>query len=302
MQTNFNTPILFLVFNRPEVTRKVFETIRKIKPSQLFIAADGPRLNRPDDVTKCSEVRDIVSAVDWPCQLFTFFRTENLGCKHAVAQGISWFFEQVPWGIILEDDCLPAQSFYYYCQELLNLYKGDTRITHINGNNFNSPHYLKTGYSYHFTYFPQVWGWASWKRAWDRYDPDIKLYDQFNDSSFFSHCGLSKSEFGELRKKWNNIKNNRIDTWDYQWHFINLLEGSLVISPTQNLISNIGFGIDATHTHDSQSERQNLKRSEFNSPLIHPPCLFIDEKLNSFYKRMMVKESRWKKIYRRIFT
>jgi hypothetical protein len=301
MPSKFETPILFLVFNRPALTRKVFESIRDVRPSKLFIAADGPRVNRPEDVDKCNEVRSIVSSVDWPCQLTTLFRSENLGCRNAVSQGITWFFDQVPAGIILEDDCLPAHSFYQYCDELLNRYKDDTRITHINGNNFNSPYYVKTGYSYHFTYFPQVWGWASWKRAWDRYDPDIKLYDKFNDSSFFSHCGVSQSEFAELRKKWNNIKLKRIDTWDYQWHFINLLEGSMVISPTQNLVSNIGFGEDATHTRDSESERQNIKTSEFDWPLVHPPCLFVDEKLNTFYKRMMVKEPQLKKVYRKIF-
>jgi hypothetical protein len=302
MQNNFETPILLLVFNRPEVTRKVFQTIREIRPTKLFVAADGPRVGRPDDIPKCVEVREIVSVIDWPCELKTLFRTSNLGCKHAVSQGITWFFEHVTQGIILEDDCLPAQSFYYYCDELLNRYQHDTRITHINGNNFNSSEYLKTGYSYHFTYFPQVWGWATWKRAWNRYDPDIKLYDHFNDSSFFLHCGCSEADFVVLKKKWNNIKHNRIDTWDYQWHFINMLEGSVVISPTQNLISNIGFGNDATHTHNIKSERQNLKRQEFNQPLVHPPCLFIDEKLNSFYKRMMIRESRITKIYRKIVT
>lgn len=302
MKNNFETPILLLVFNRPEVTRKVFQTVREIRPSQLFVAADGPRAGRADDIPKCVEVKEIVSEIDWPCELKTLYRQRNLGCKQAVSQGISWFFEHVTQGIILEDDCLPAQSFYHYCDELLNRYHDDTRITHINGNNFNSSEYLKTGYSYHFTYFPQVWGWATWKRAWSRYDPDIKLYDQFNDSSFFLHCGCSEADFAELRKKWNNIKNNRIDTWDYQWHFINLLEGSLVISPTQNLISNIGFGKDATHTHDNKSERQNMKRQEFNQPLVHPPCLFIDEKLNAFYKRMMIRESRITKIYRKIVT
>ena len=280
------TPILFIVFNRPDVTRQVFEAIRQVQPLQLFVAADGPRPHKPEDAAQCQAVRDITTQVDCDCDVQTLFREENLGCKRAVSGAIDWFFEQVAEGIILEDDCLPNQSFFYYCQETLARYRKDTRVVHINGNNYNAAEFASTPFSYHFTYFSQVWGWATWRRAWQRYDVDMKLFPQFDSASFFQHA-VSPASFQVLRKKWMEVHEGRMDTWDYQWHFINLLEGALTVAPRHNLIANLGFQEGATHTLTADPTRENLPTKELSFPLNFPPCLFIDESINAHYRRMM---------------
>lgn len=296
----FNTPILFMVFNRPAVTRKVFEQIRNIRPKHLYVAADGPRKDRVSESEKCAEVRAIASAVDWPCTLKTLFREENIGCKLAVSGNIDWFFQHVESGIILEDDCLPSISFFHFCENILDRYQHDARVVHINGNNFNRNITGRSGFSYHFTYFSQVWGWATWRRAWARYDRTISLFPHFDDPSFFAHAGIDARDYAVLRKKWNNVMNGRIDTWDYQWHFINMLEAALSVVPVINLVSNIGFGADATHTHDEQSDKNELDRFEFEGPIHHPPCLFVDERMNQMYKRQMIREPKLNKVMRRL--
>ena len=285
----FDTPLLFLVFNRPDVTRQVFEAIRQAQPRRLFVAADGPRPHRPDDVAQCQAVRDIVTQVDWDCDIQTLFREENLGCRKAGTGAINWFFEHVEEGIILEDDCLPNPSFFPYCQEVLEKYRHDTRVVHVNGNNFNASELMPSPYSYHFTYFSQVWGWATWRRAWQRYDVEMKLFSQFDHAQYYQHAGLSEPTFRKLRDKWMEAYEKQDEIWDYQWHFINLLEGGLVVAPRYNLISNLGFQEEATHTRHADPLRQNLPTQALTFPLTHPPCLFVDERLNTHYRRMMVQ-------------
>ena len=179
METNkFNTPILFLIFNRPDTTFKVFEEIRKIKPAKLYIAADGPRPNVIGEEEKCTASRNIIKQVDWDCDVKTLFREKNLGCKIAVSSAISWFFENVEEGIILEDDTFPTQSFFWFCQELLDFYRNDSRIMHISGNNFQLGKIRGEG-SYYFSKYNHIWGWATWKRAWRFYDVSLNTFPIF---------------------------------------------------------------------------------------------------------------------------
>ena len=168
-----NTPVLFLIFNRPETTEIVFSVIRKAEPPRLYVAADGPRPDYPNDAESCEIVRAIATDVNWDCKVKTLFRDQNLGCKLAASKAIDWFFEQELEGIILEDDCLPDQSFFWFCQELLGKYRDDTRIMHIGGTNFQFGK-ERTKYSYYFSRYAHVWGWASWRRAWKFYDVEMK--------------------------------------------------------------------------------------------------------------------------------
>ena len=165
----FETPVLFLIFNREDTTQKVFNVLRRQKPKYLYVAADGPRKNKEGEAEKCRRTRDIINQVDWDCELKTLFREENRGCKMAVSSAISWFFEQVEQGIILEDDCLPHPSFFPFCEELLIRYKDDDRIGHIGGNCF-LPGLIEDGLSYDFCSISHIWGWASWRRVWKNYD------------------------------------------------------------------------------------------------------------------------------------
>jgi len=182
MGQEFNTPILFLVFNRPNTTQRVFNVIRQVKPKQLFVAADGPRRDKGADEEKCEATREIVKQIDWDCEVKTLFREENLGCGKAVSSAITWFFENVEEGIILEDDCLPNLDFFGYCEELLDRYRDNREVMFIGGDNFQKG--KKWGdASYYFSAYNHVWGWATWKRTWDIYD--FKL-DSINENDIDS--------------------------------------------------------------------------------------------------------------------
>lgn len=239
------TPILFLIFNRPDITKKVFEEIRKQKPKYLFIAADGPREEKAGDIQKCKNAREITLGVDWDCELKTLFREKNLGSKYAVSSAITWFFDHVEEGIILEDDCIPNPTFFPYCTELLNKYKDDLKIMHISGCNLNDSLKFGSG-SYYFSHYANTWGWATWKRAWNKYDLEL------NDRKLYSKLITSTFKYYSERLFWNSrielINSNRVDAWDYQWLFSIWKEKGICLNSNYNLVTNIGFGPDATHT------------------------------------------------------
>jgi len=238
------TPVLFLIFNRLETTKKVFEEIRKAKPPRLYIASDGPREHKVGESEKVKAVRDyVLNNIDWNCEVKTLFREKNLGCGRAVSGAITWFFENEEMGIILEDDCVPSQSFFWFCEELLNRYKDDMRIWHIGGCNFQDCKKRGEG-DYYFSALNHVWGWASWANRWKYYDFELK---NINDDRFIENYWG-----GPALKYWKKIfwtmKNLEIDAWDYQWTFTMWYYKGLAILPNVNLVSNIGFGQDATHT------------------------------------------------------
>ena len=144
------TPVAFIIFNRPDTTRIVFEEIKKAKPEKLLIIADGPRNNKPGEKERCAETRAIVENIDWECEVLRNYSDKNMGCKNRVASGLNWVFENVEEAIILEDDCLPDQSFFRYCQELLEKYRDDKRIMLIAGDNMLFEN-NKQKYSYYFS-------------------------------------------------------------------------------------------------------------------------------------------------------
>jgi GT2 family glycosyltransferase len=252
----FDVPILFVIFNRPETTQKVFESIKLIKPSRLYVAADGPRDGNEQDIENCKRARKIIEQVDWDCKIDRLFREENLGCGKAVSGAINWFFEQVDKGIILEDDCLPDTSFFNFCRTLLNYYENDERIMHIGGTNFQRGN--KRGLvSYYFSANVHVWGWATWRRAWKKYDFDVSDVEDFIGNNkiqkYFSDSVIKDYWYTIFR----NMRQHKIDTWDYQWLYSVWNNGGLAIIPQINLVSNIGFGSTATHTQ-GENEWANM--------------------------------------------
>ncbi|MCF7859622.1 MAG: nucleotide-diphospho-sugar transferase [Candidatus Cloacimonetes bacterium] len=275
------TPVLFLIFNRPDTTQQVFNEIKKAKPNQIFVAADGPREDNKDDIIKCEEARKIIKQVDWDCNVKTLFRTKNVGCKYAVSGAIDWFFDNVEEGIILEDDCLPSQSFFWFCQELLEKYKDNGKIKIINGNNFG--YKSKDNKSYYFCNYPQVWGWATWKRTWKDYDVNIREWTIHTGFKLGQELGWNYFEIKLQNFKWELVKTNNIDTWDYQLHFMIFKLKGTVIAPKENLISNIGYGLNATHTK-RKNQKMSIKEKEINFPLKHPSIKNINKEINYFYK------------------
>ena len=239
-----NTPVLFLVFNRPDATRRVFSQIRKAAPKKLYIAADGPRY--PQEKSDCEEVIKIVSGIDWDCDVFTLFRTENLGCGIAISQAVSWFFKNETEGIVLEDDCLPSDSFFGFCSAMLNKYRNDTRIGHISGGNYQRGLSRGDG-SYYFSFLTNVWGWAGWRRVWENFDFNLKTFPTFDNLQYIENMP-SHSPF---KNYWNDKfwerHHNESNSWGFQYSYLNLVNNRLSIIPNVNLISNIGCFDKATH-------------------------------------------------------
>jgi len=275
----FETPVLFLVFNREDTTQKVFDAIRQQKPKYLFVAADGARKNKPGEMEKCQRVKDIIKQVDWDCELKTLFREKNLGCKLAVSSAIAWFFENVEQGIILEDDCLPDPSFFLYCEELLNKYKDDTRIGHISGNNF-LPGIIEERLSYDFCSCSHIWGWASWRRVWKNYDVNFPFWEKEREKRSFLF--RNKREEIYFSSFIPDVINNRngINTWDTQYWFTLRLQNQLAVYPAVNLVTNIGLGDpNASHT-TKKKNKHSIPVSNIRFPLKHPRYVLRNKKLD----------------------
>lgn len=243
----FNTPVLFLVFNRPDTTAQVFAQIRAVQPKYLFVAADGPRMHKEGEAKLCQEVRAIATAIDWDCELKTLFREQNLGCGKAVSEAITWFFNEVEEGIILEDDCLPDLSFFHFASAMLKRYNVNDRVMHIAGVNFQNGKVRGDG-DYYFSKYPHVWGWATWRRAWSKYEYKLLGLEKFQRNSLSHQFFHSESEKAFWMNTWKQMQEGKIDTWDYQWAFAVMSNQGYCIIPNHNLISNIGFRADATHT------------------------------------------------------
>lgn len=254
------TPVLFIIFNRPETTKKVFEVISQIKPKKLFIAADGPREDKPGEKELCEETRKIViEKIDWPCEVKILFRDKNLGCGKAVSSAIDWFFDNVEEGIILEDDCLPDPSFFRFCTELLERYRFDDKIFMISGDNF-LPKSLRPKESYYFSQIPHIWGWATWKRAWKKYDFEMTDFPLFREEKTIEKIWVDKKVQKYWLEKLSITFSGELNTWDYQWVYTIWKNSAYSIAPNKNLISNIGFDNNGTNT-------TNIKDSSANIPL-----------------------------------
>ena len=277
---DLNTPVLFLIFNRPDTTRQVYEAIRSARPRQLFVAADGPRADKAGEIELCQTVRTIATQIDWDCELKTLFRDTNLGCGRAPAEAINWFFENVEQGIILEDDCLPSKSFFSFCDQLLNKYAKEEKVFLISGMNplFE---YNDSSFSYMFSKYGGTWGWATWKRAWDNYDFNIASWGFKKNNEkidkFFKDKGA-----GEFYKNIldQTYRGEKITWWDYQWYYTRIRDESIGVVPAKNLISNIGFGDHATHTMDKNAPEAKLRLMEMDALLIHPKFILVDKKFD----------------------
>jgi hypothetical protein len=294
--------ILFLVFNRPETTARVFEAIREAKPPRLYVAADGPRPERPGEAERCAEVRAIASRVDWPCEVKTLFREGNLGCRAAVSSAITWFFQNEPEGIVLEDDCLPCLEFFRFCQELLERYRDDERVMHISGANFQGGLRRGDG-SYYFSRIAHVWGWASWRRAWSHYDADMKSFPAFKASGAISGAFGSREQAATFLKIFDGVYSRKpwFDTWDHQWTYALLTEGGLSAIPNANLVSNIGFESGGAHTASGSVEAYgNLPFGKLDGKLEAPRLHVADEEAEELVFRLFFEESFFRRIARKI--
>ena len=259
---NFETPILFLIFSRPELTNMVFDKIKSIQPKKLYVAADGPR--NEIEKLKTDETRKIINNVNWECEVKTLFREQNLGCKKAVSEGISWFFLNEEQGIILEDDCLPDKSFFRYCEELLIKYRDNEKVFMISG---QKPIGFPVGKNkLIFTKRSYIWGWATWRRSWREYNIDV-VKDECVLKKIQS---ISLLEKPLLKKRNDDIKSGKINTWDFQLEILQRIKKSYCIIPSANLVENIGFNISTHNFNKIDILFQNRKKRQFVFPIKYP--------------------------------
>ncbi|MDB9395286.1 hemolytic protein HlpA [Microcystis aeruginosa] len=287
------TPVAFLIFNRPDTTARVFEAIRQAKPPKLLVVADGPRADRPDDLEKCKAARAIIEGVDWDCEVLKNYSDVNLGCGRRPATGITWVFEQVEEAIILEDDILPNLAFFQFCDILLEKYRDDKRVMMISGENWLGE-WKSNIQSYHFSCYGDMWGWASWRRAWQYFDYDMKLWVESEVRERIRDVLAGDEQF-RIREKifWEAYhEKDTINAWSYQWSFARLLYSGLSIIPSVNLILNIGFGKDATHTFDASVIDNSRCQYEMNFPLKEPYGLAVDREYDRLYFKSAMKPSK----------
>jgi hypothetical protein len=252
-------PVLLLVFNRPDTTRQVFEAIARVQPARFYIAADGPRPDKAGEAELTAQVRHLVTLVDWPCEVMTLFQPRNLGCRLAIQAGLDWFFLHEEAGIILEDDCVPHADFFRFCDTLLDAYRDDRSVMMISGNQFAPGVCARRPEKVIATAFTFIWGWATWRRAWLNYTDQLPQ-DQL-DAATWPHALTNRLAVSYLRQRMQAVSDGHINTWDYQWLFWVMQQQGLVLTPAVNLVENIGFGNEATHTtsgHNKLSDIQSL--------------------------------------------
>jgi hypothetical protein len=273
MTANTDTPVAFLVFNRPDCTEKVFAEIRRTQPRKLLVVADGPRPNRPDDVENCRRVREIIEkGLDWPCEVEKAYAEKNMGCRNRISSGLTWVFERVEEAIIIEDDCLPDPTFFPYCTELLARFRTDTRIMAICGCNHGIG-LPNQDYSYAFFRIPHIWGWASWRRAWAHYDVNMESWPDYRDRRLIYDALPNPQVAAAWQQILERAWNGQSATWDFQWVYAFLGANGLAVSPARNMITNLGFDAGATHTNDQANSYSSLELEPMDFPLRHNPCV-----------------------------
>lgn len=283
MSASFETPILFMFFNRREEALQVLERIRAAEPRRLFLSADGPRANKNGEAERCEEVRgEILTRIDWPCEIATRFSSENQGCKRAISSAISWFFDEVEEGIIFEDDCVPSQSFFPYAQTLLKEYRDEKRVSHIGAFNCQKGT-IRGPASYYFSRYFHVWGWATWRRAWEGYSLDMEDYEAFIDEGWLDRLFPNPVLASYWKGSFDAAHRGEIDTWDYQWVYHNLKNDRLAITPNANLVHNIGFNERGTHTTGDDKEiSENVTGVLDSDRIAHPRFMIVDSQADLF--------------------
>ena len=301
-------PVLILAWRRPHTLRQVINALRLLKPTQLYVACDGANPDRHDEVDKVEATRILIEQeIDWPCELYRFYSDVNQGCRLGVSRAISWFFEHVEEGIILEDDCVPHPDFFIFCANLLDRYRYDMRVWCLSGNNFQDGTWSGYG-DYFFSQIPMCWGWATWRSRWEHYDSDlIRWPDSLNLNlmgSLFPDPVMRSYWFHIWQKLWSD---STPDSWAYRWAFTCVVNRGLTALPKVNLVKNIGFGSDATHTLYTAPERTTSSLQ--SSSLVHPLfiCSHVSNDLSIFdnhfggkWRRFPLSLFRWLRVVIRV--
>ncbi len=279
-QATSRTPVVLLIFNRPDTTARVFEAIAAARPQQLLVVADGPRADRPGEAEACAATRAITERVDWPCEVRREYAEVNLGCARRVSSGLDWVFDLVQEAIILEDDCLPDPTFFRFCAELLDRYRDDERVMAVSGDNFQEGH-RRTADSYYFSIFNHYWGWATWGRAWRLFDLRMSLWPEIRDGGWLRGILGHPNAVRYWTDIFDRAYRDEFDSWGYPWTFSCWVQGGLAVLPEVNLVSNIGFDARATHTKTVEPNMV-VPAEAMEFPLRHPRFLLRNSMADQF--------------------
>jgi hypothetical protein len=272
MNPGFEIPIVLIIYNRPHLVSKVFSIIREVTPLSLFLIADAPKDN-DNDFEKCEMARKMVEKVDWKATVYKDYAKTHLGCKNRVISGLTWVFSIVQEAIIFEDDCVPDLTFFRFTSELLERYKDSPKVALISGNNYQPAMRFQTNESYYFSRYVHIHGWATWKRTWNNYDGEMKTWPRRKDVGWLDNYLGNTNSANYWEDIFDQVHFNRIDTWDYQLLFNVWANNQLCVMPSVNLVTNIGYGEDGTHTKNPNSRWANLPTFPIEFPLSHPKTI-----------------------------
>ena len=275
----FKVPILFLAYNRPEITKITIKNIKKIRPYKIYISIDGPKKNKKDKL-KVQAVRKILKKFNKKTFVKTKINKTNLGCKKSNLNALNWFFAKEKMGIVIEDDCLVDKNFFKFCNLMLKKYKNNKKIYCISGSNFQAKKIFKE--SYYFSKYNHCWGWATWRDRWKNNDGNIKFWPRFKNSIEWKNLHFDNIEMRYWTKIFDNIYNNKIDSWAYPWTLSVWKKNGITITPTSNLVKNIGFGIDSTHAKFADKEVSYLNKSILSKNFTHPKLIKINKKADEY--------------------
>lgn len=288
LDSSFEVPVLLLGFNRPEECRQVILSLREVGAKKVYFNVDGPRTNSHSDIQKVEKVRQLSNLFDWDCELHIRFLNENLGCKLAISSGISWFFENVDEGIILEDDCLPNRDFYYFCERMLEKYRSSYNVMHISGTSY-LPSNIEYRTNHYFSAIHDVWGWATWKRAWDHFSINIEYLDKKSEEELLNNYFGSKKVANWFHGYLENSKSTTCTLWSTYWSFALITRNALSVAPIVNLVRNIGFQSEATHGTDKSFQLYNVFPLKSLSNLPDPLDISVSRDLDRARFRLIKK-------------
>jgi len=285
MAERFFTPIVFLIYNRPALTARVFSLIRQLQPARLLVVADGPKLDRPADAEACAETRAVIDQMDWDCQLERNYSDVNLGCARRVSSGLDWAFSLVETAIILEDDCVPEPSFVGVAVLGEDRYRDDQRIMAIAGNNYQFGR-CRLSTSYYFSRYNHCWGWATWRRAWQHFDYEMRLWPSVRDQGWLYDILQSQTASQVWRTAFQRTYDGVYDSWAYRWTLACWLQSGLSILPNVNLVSNVGFDAGGTHNR-RRNIMAEMSTQPLTLPLQHPPYVIRDARADEFTQNIL---------------
>jgi hypothetical protein len=291
MAAPLETPVAFLVFNRPDTTARVLGAIRAARPRKLLVIADGPRPDRPGEAERCAAVRALVDQVDWPCEVKRSFSDVNLGCGRRISSGLAWVFAEEERAIVLEDDCLPHPDFFPFCERLLDRYADDERVAMIGGTNFLLDELRDLPSSYFFSRYFAIWGWATWRRAWARYDFRMSHWPALREVGALATLYRQPFMQAHMARVFDLVHGGEIDTWDVQWFHACLFDNGLSVTPRANLVSNIGHV--GTHTSDDRSNHDLPVFGLGAGELVAPPLVFPERRYDEeMFRRQFAPKPR----------